>query len=424
MIKLLFFTILLFSLNVIYGQSIEEMEYDISWSKSGSFDEKIDTARKLQRIDIFNERAIDYILTYYFESRIDSVSIFLNELAEDFPNKKEPYLLKAQYQYYLNYGNDNLNFTQAKVELFKTALRVEPNSRETLYLIAKEYYRDFLIPFYKSQKIDFEELDLILYDENNNPVKPKAVPIITKSFLKSPGDSALVYFNKLWKVDISKRDLIYFPIKQLECYLDKKVSSQIPVNAVDDFNNCYFPSWYFADLKSNWECDFTINYLSEIELSNMYSGFIEEQLIGLKEDCIYDIFLNSNEEKYRFTWLRSFHNPISIRIEREGIDKFVYWKVGKGAAGYTPEGLMNSGKKELSKREWKKFLRLFKKMHFYDLDNQHVVPTTDGATWTFERKDEHNYKAHTTNSPSKHFVKIRNYLLELSEIVINDRDKY
>ena len=102
----------------------------------------------------------------------------------------------------------------------------------------------------------------------------------------------------------------------------------------------------------------------------------------------------------------------------------LYWKVGKGAGGYEPEGLKKSGKKKLRLKEWIEFEEIVKASSFDSLPNEKYIPMTDGATWTLERKKHESFKAHHSNSPNKEFSNACLYLLDLTNIKVKDDDKY
>ena len=80
-----------------FGQTIQELEYDLSWYHSSEkYGDKIEKAKKLQEIDPFNFRAIEYICRYYNDRKIDSVSIFFEKLIAKFPENNEPYILRSE----------------------------------------------------------------------------------------------------------------------------------------------------------------------------------------------------------------------------------------------------------------------------------------------------------------------------------------
>jgi hypothetical protein len=403
--------ILLFSIHLALGQTIRDLEWDLSiHGGQVKYGDKIENAKKLHKFEPFNIKAARYICDYYKSKKIDSVSIFFDNLAAEFPNSPKPYnlryeLLFLEYDYTVR---DNYN--NQKVKLLNKALAVDSLDQETLYNLSKTYYEDFVYPFEKRKYSMFE----IIEDST----------IIKKSTFDYSADSALVHFYKIWRTNKDLREIIYYPIRQLECHLNQLERSPISKDAETEFEHCFFPSYYFANLKDNWQCDKTIDYLFAVEMSKRNAEWLKIQLLNLDEDCIYDLAISPNKIIYRFTWLRSFHRPISIRIEKTDEIIFLYWKVGKGAGGYEPKGLKKSGKKRLKLSEWTEFTNLVSVSGFDNLPNDEYVLMNDGATWTLERKSSKDFKAHDTNDPSKEFSNACLYLLKKTSIKVKNEDIY
>ena len=376
-----------------FGQTIQEFEYDLSWySSSEKYGDKIEKAKRLQEIDPFNFRATEYICRYYNDRKIDSVSIYFDNLITKFPNKTEPYLLRSELLFLELDFRDKDEYNKRKVKYLKQALAISPNDSIIVFKLAEVYYRDFIFPLEKEQDWGFDFGDKLI--DSTIAVKEKAVK---RSTFENAADSSLNYLYQVWDLRKDKRDIIYYPIRQLECFLIQSDQTPIPKDAERDFNQCYFPSYYFTNLTDNWECDFSTDYLFEIESGKGTAEWLQVQLSDLKEDCLYNKELKQNSIIYRFTWLRSFHHPIAIRIEKVENEIMLYWKVGKGAGGYEPEGLKKSGKKKLRLKEWIEFEEIVKASSFDSLPNEKYIPMTDGATWTLERK-KHESSTNSNNN--------------------------
>lgn len=405
-----------------FGQTIQELEYDLSWYQgSEKYGGKVKTAKKLQSIDPFNYRATEYICRYYNDRKIDSVSIYFDNLIAKFPYNTEPFLLRSELLFLELNFKDKDEYNRNKVKYLKQGLNINPMDPLVVFKLAEVYYKDFIFPLEKEKdrgfSFDFgEELT-----DSTLVVKEKT---IKKATFEHAADSSLNYFYKLWDLTTDKRNVIYYPIRQLECFLKQTEKTPIPKESESNFSQCYFPSSYFADLTDNWECDFTTDYLSEIESAKSTAEWLEGHLVNLQENCIYNYEIKQNSTIYRFTWLRSFHHPIAIRIEKIENEIMLYWKVGKGAGGYEPKGLKKSGEKRLSLKEWTKFESLVKESNFDSLPNESYTLMTDGATWTLERKNSESFKAHNTNLPSIEISKACLLLIDLSNIKVKDDDKY
>lgn len=422
MIKALITTLCFLSFSTIYSQTIKELEYDLSWSYgSEKYVEKIGKARKLQSLDPFNYKAADHICRYYQEDNIDSISIYFDNLISSFPDNIEPYLLRTELLYLEYDYRDRDNFNKQKIKYLNKALRINAFDKTAIYRLAEVYYKDFIFPM---------EKEIVWGPDPWEPEEVIDTTIIEiemeskHSTFDKAADSALLYFYKLWDLNHSDRDVVFYPIRQLECYLNKLDYSRIPVGSEDSFNQCYFPSWYFADLSKEWQCDFSVNYLFKVGFTKDVTEELERQLADLEEECLFDRQLNLGEEIYRFTWLRSFHHPIAIRIENTNNKIFLYWKVGKGNGGYEPKGLKKSGKKKLSLTDWENFQVSVAESKFDSLPNRNYIPSLDGASWTLERKTSNGFKAHYTNSPYGYFEEACLFLVRKTSIRIKENHIY
>ncbi len=405
-----------------FGQTIQKLEYELSWFHDfEKYGDKIETAKKLQKLDPFNFRATEYICRYYYERKIDSVSIYFDNLIARFPKNTEPYLLRSELFYFELDFRDKHEYNTQKVKYLKQGLVINPKEPLIIFKLAEVYYMDFIFPLEKEKKwgIGFDLGNELI----DSTLAVKKSPVKVSTF-EHAADSSLKYFYLVWDLEKDKREVIYYPIRQLECFLKKTFNSPIPKETERNFEQCYFPLYYFSNLSANWECNFTTNYLSEIESGKRTAERLEAQLVDLKENCLFNNVTNQNSIIYRFTWLRSFHHPIAIRIERFENELMLYWKVGKGAGDYEPLGLKKSGKKKLSLNDWIEFEKLINKSNFESLPNEKYIPMTDGASWTLERKSSDSYKAHHSNYPSKEIKEACLFLLSLTKIKIKEADKY
>lgn len=410
-----------------FGQTIQEREYDLTWRYSSEkHGGKIEKAKKLQEIDPFNYTAIEYICEYYKDRKIDSVSIFFDNLIAKFPNNSEPFLIRSELLHLELDYRDKEEYDNHKIEYLKKGLKINPNAPFIVYKLAEAYYQDFIYPLEISKDLEYIDEDILNWIDSILLVDNKVAEekTIKKSTFESSADSSLKYFYQLWELKKDKQDIIYYPIRQLEYFLNQIEKSPIPKGTEKNFNKCYFPSYYFTNLTDNWECDFTTNYLFEIQSGKNTAEWLEIQLSDLKEDCLNDNETKPNTTIYRLTWLRSFHNPIAIRIEKIENKVMLYWKVGKGSGGYEPKGLKKSGKKKLNPTEWTEFERLIRETNFDNLPNEKYFPILDGSTWTLEKKTPDSFKAHHTNMPNEEFMSVCLYLLDLTKIKVKDSEKY
>ncbi|MBS1758023.1 MAG: hypothetical protein JSU03_12160, partial [Bacteroidetes bacterium] len=86
-------------------------------------------------------------------------------------------------------------------------------------------------------------------------------------------------------------------------------------------------TFYFV-MKPNWQ-DTTINAV-DCFINSWYS----KMLFALHEPVLKHY--NGDKEIYRFTWLRTFNHPVSVRLEKQGDNVKLFSNVCDGAGGYEP----------------------------------------------------------------------------------------
>ena len=179
-----------------------------------------------------------------------------------------------------------------------------------------------------------------------------------------------------------------------------------------DSNQLYFPL-----IKSN---DPSTEDVLESFLDTWYS----QQLFALREPVIF--YEQTQNEIYRFTWLRSFHHPIAIRIERHADKYFLFWKMGSGAGGYSPGKLTVDKQISIDKAIWDEFKKWLEQSDFWNMQTNVRVFGADGAEWILEGKTNEKYHFVTRWSPKKesNYYQCCNMLIELTDLNIKRREKY
>jgi len=172
----------------------------------------------------------------------------------------------------------------------------------------------------------------------------------------------------------------------------------------------------------------TDEYFPKGMLGDFVQSWYSEQLTALEEPVLYKGIEDRNKQVFRFTWLRTFHHPISIRLEintdNTGI---LYTKMTSGAEGYEPGKIQIHETKQISKDDVQKFLDLVRLESFWELPTKiklinpdgTVSIGLDGAQWILEGSTKDNYHVVDRWSPKNgSFKKICLYLLELSELKV------
>jgi hypothetical protein len=94
----------------------------------------------------------------------------------------------------------------------------------------------------------------------------------------------------------------------------------------------------------------------------------------------------SDHESYRFTWLRTFHHPVVVRIEIDGEQAQVFVKETDGAGGYDPGTLIRNIQFDLTASNLAKLRQALNQSKFWQeprYENSDVVKS-DGARWIFD----------------------------------------
>lgn len=144
-----------------------------------------------------------------------------------------------------------------------------------------------------------------------------------------------------------------------------------------DFPSQYFPAGRFDHYTFKW-----------------YTVF----LAGLEEPSLFQS--NSKSETVRFTWLRSFDNPVSVRIIfKTDSPAEVVLKVSDGAGGYEAGRLFTNAKRVLSDSETSQILEAV--LFLKSCEDPPEKFMSDGAQWIFERKNPLYYCVIDDQSPKE-----------------------
>lgn len=90
------------------------------------------------------------------------------------------------------------------------------------------------------------------------------------------------------------------------------------------------------------------------------------------------------EFTYRFLWLRTFHHPISVRIEKEGSSVTLSAVELDGAGGYAPGGIAKRVHRALSSAEQEKLLTKLNRIGFWEMRTNQNQFGPEGAQWVLE----------------------------------------
>lgn len=93
-------------------------------------------------------------------------------------------------------------------------------------------------------------------------------------------------------------------------------------------------------------------------------------------------------EAYRFLWLRSFHAPVSVRVQHIGSQYVLDAVVLNGAGGYAPGDEARRVHKTISSNEWTQITNAIDQVHFWGLPTEGASAGNDGAQWIVEGRTD------------------------------------
>lgn len=129
---------------------------------------------------------------------------------------------------------------------------------------------------------------------------------------------------------------------------------------------------------------------------------------------------------YRFLWIRTFHHPIAVRIQKSGGSTVLHALELDGAGGYEWGKTAREVKRELSPTEVEAVTAKLKKAKFWELDSDPMgAGGLDGATWVLE--GSHNGKWHRVRLWSPKSARFREaclLFLQLADMKVADDEIY
>jgi len=160
----------------------------------------------------------------------------------------------------------------------------------------------------------------------------------------------------------------------------------------------------------------------KVETNNFIYQWYSKQLKALGEPSLYKQQGDKSKQIFRFIWLRTFHNPISIRLEVNKNDGSgtLYVKMLDGAGGYDPGKIKEDFKKHISKEDVNRLIKLLERENFWKLSTKGGLKGFDGAQWIIEGLQDGKYHLVDRWSPNEGVKDIGLFFLELSGLKVQD----
>lgn len=162
---------------------------------------------------------------------------------------------------------------------------------------------------------------------------------------------------------------------------EKEVRSQPQAFCVNVSDDAYFSS-----------AAFNKNPRSDRFVSEWYS----KHLSAMREPSLQCV---SRYPVYRFLWLRTFHHPISVRVEKRNDGMHLFAVELDGAGGYEPGNESKRVGRMLSAREARAFAKTISAARVFDAPDKPGMGGTDGAQWIVEARDGERYQFHDVWTP-------------------------
>jgi hypothetical protein len=140
-----------------------------------------------------------------------------------------------------------------------------------------------------------------------------------------------------------------------------------------------------------------------------------KHLRALGESSLIDRSVPDTVEIYRFTWLRTFHHPVMVRLEHNGYGALLTARETNGAGGYEPGKVFRTGEFHIESQEWCRFIELLNASKFWSLPSQSDDLGNDGSEWILEGIRGHRYHSVERWTPQDGaYYDACSYLLQLS----------
>lgn len=206
-------------------------------------------------------------------------------------------------------------------------------------------------------------------------------------------------------------------------YIQKEIIEIKPVPLFD--NSCVKPKSFpglskeISKLKKGKSRYFPKNTWKRFEtadasMNDWYSRYLK----AMDEKSLLDVSDN-NTEIYRFLWLRSFHHPIFVRIERNGKSIQLFSKELDAKGGTDPGNVIRTVSINLDESQWCDFLSLLEQSKYWQMPaEEDNTSGNDGAQWILEGVRENRYHVVDRWSPGDKsgFGEACVYLLKLSGV--------
>ena len=120
---------------------------------------------------------------------------------------------------------------------------------------------------------------------------------------------------------------------------------------------------------------------SSTDSDSFMNAWFSEHLAAMSEPVLKPI---NGVRTYRFTWLRTFHHPVAVRIVATDTHVKLFATELDGAGGYDPGKVLRKIERDLTVDQSRKFDDLIQRSGFWSLPSHEKTSGLDGSKWILE----------------------------------------
>lgn len=378
----------------IYSQSINDLESELFVYESGeSYESKLPIAHQILVFDSLNTSAINHIVEYEIAKKgKETFQQYFENLKRRYPDISKVYELKFSNIRHITDDFQNGEYEQNQLSVLFEWTKVFPRDAKAIFYLSEIYYDDYIgLPV-----SDF-------FGTVND--KKGYEPVITNS-----GVEAFECLKELWNLDSTYHRLLYYPINQISCLLNKGEDFLIS----RDNESCHVSWEEVLNVDESWPCDKYNNYLFDAQSAIGTQDFIEWHFNSIEEPCRSKYISDSAQRYLRFSWFPSFDPVIVCSVVLYKNNSVIYLREGKGLGGYEPKGLKRLKDKRINKRTTAELIHYLTDSGVDTLKGNEYYPMTDGASYYVESWDRDNnlISSYETNRPNDDLKRLFIYLFE------------
>lgn len=161
-------------------------------------------------------------------------------------------------------------------------------------------------------------------------------------------------------------------------------------------------------------------FYSDQQRDHLVRSWYAKYLAQMNEPSLLDSHTSDNSGTYRFTWLRSFHSKVVVRVWSDaGVRMLTVKELGSENESQVSRLTVDLTRR-LKEDEWAEFARLFDKACVWRLPSTRGdAIATDGAWWVFETNSVGYYHVVARQAPESSYRDLCSYMLKLSGLPLD-----